>query len=442
MPEVDEQPMVFGAGSGPPLLQIASRFLNRPLLLHPTKAEIVLQVLQGRIGLEGAQVGPISPDASRFVGRRQGQDGAPRMYRLEGGVAILTIAGSLVNRGAWLETNSGLVSYEGITAQLRQAKLDTEAKAVVIDMDTPGGEATGMFSVAAVVAEVAKVKPVIVVVNDMAASAGYGIASAATEIVVSPTSVVGSIGVVLTHLDRSGELQQKGIKPTLIFAGSHKVDGNPFGPLSASVQADLQAEVLTFYEMFIGLVASGRGPKLTEEMARATEARVFIGQEAVTRGLADRIASLDAVISEQQTRAATAPQTKRKTNMSTENTGISLEAHTSAVSAARAEGEAAGRTAGATAERERISAILEHPEAKGRETQALAMALEPGVSAEFAGKMLAKAPKEAAPVAAAAPLTIEQRAANATEIGAGDANAAASKSAAIDAAWDKALKRK
>lgn len=302
------------------LFHIASLILNRPLFLHPAKAEVILHVLQGRIGLGGAEIATLSPDASRFVGRRQGQDGAPRMYRLEGGIAILTIAGSLVNRGAWLETNSGLVSYEGITAQLRQAKLDTEAKAVVIDMDTPGGEATGMFSVAAVVAEVAKVKPVIVVVNDMAASAGYGIASAATEIVVSPTSVVGSIGVVLTHLDRSGELHQKGIKPTLIFAGSHKVDGNPFGPLSASVQADLQAEVLTFYDMFVGLVASGRGSKLTEEMARATEARVFIGQEAVTRGLADRIASLDAVISQLKNGGLPPLKAKEQTRMTTQPT--------------------------------------------------------------------------------------------------------------------------
>ena len=72
----------------------------------------------------------------------------------------------------------------------------------------------------------------------MATSAAYGIAASATDIVVSPTSITGSIGVVLMHLDQSAELAMKGRKPTLIFAGAHKVDGHPFGPLSDNVRAD------------------------------------------------------------------------------------------------------------------------------------------------------------------------------------------------------------
>ncbi|OYX97070.1 MAG: hypothetical protein B7Y80_21130, partial [Hyphomicrobium sp. 32-62-53] len=192
-------------------------------------------------------------------------------------------------------SQSGLVSYEGLDALLREAEADPEIRAVVLDIDSPGGEATGMFTVAEQVRRLGAQKPVTAFVNDMAASAAYGIASAAHEIVVSPTSIVGSIGVVLTHMDRSAEMAKKGVKATLIYAGAHKVDGHPFGPLSESVQADLQAEVMAFYDQFVGLVARGR-TGLTEAAIRGTEARTFIGQDAIARGLADRIASLDDVL--------------------------------------------------------------------------------------------------------------------------------------------------
>jgi len=287
--------------TGPSLIHLADRILNRPLLIHPMKAEIILAVLEGRLPLAGASLEALAPDASRFVGSARDANGNLKTYRLDGGVAIISIVGSLVNRGAWIGASSGLVSYEGIAKQISDAAADVAVKSIILDLDSPGGEATGMATVAAKVAEVAKAKPIVAVVNDMACSACYGIASQATEIVVSPTSVVGSIGVVLTHLDRSGELASKGVKPTLIYAGSHKVDGNPFGPLSDAVKADLQMEVAKFYDQFVSLVAQGRGDRLTEQDARATEARVYIGQDAIDRGLADRMASFDAVLASLQT---------------------------------------------------------------------------------------------------------------------------------------------
>lgn len=281
-----------------PLHEIAGRVLNRPLLLHPGKAEVLLHVLQGRIPLDGASLAPLAPDANRFIGGRSRPDGSYRYSKAADGVAIIPIVGSLVNRGAWIGASSGLVSYEGIAAQLRDAAGDDTIHTVLLDIDSPGGEATGMYATAKLVAEVAAEKRVVAFVNDMAASAAYGIASQADEIVVSPTSIVGSIGVVLTHLDRSGALEQQGVKVTLIYAGAHKVDGHPFGPLSDTVKADLQAEVAQFYDTFVNLVAEGRGSRLSAEQARATEARTFLGKEAIDRGLADRMASIDAVLAE------------------------------------------------------------------------------------------------------------------------------------------------
>lgn len=279
---------------------LADRVLGRPLLLHPTKAELILHVLQGRLPIDGQALAPLGPEANRFVGEPRGFVGRTPTYSFIDGAGVVSITGSLVNRGAWIGASSGLTSYEGIAAQLERAAADPQVKTVVLDIDSPGGEATGMFSLAAKVRAVAAEKPVIAVVNDMAASAAYGIASQASEIVVSETSLVGSIGVVLTHLDRSGELAAKGVKPTLIYAGRHKVDGNPYGPLSDAIRADLQKEVANFYDLFTALVGQGRGSRLSEADARATEARTFIGQDAIDRGLADRIGTFDAVLAELQ----------------------------------------------------------------------------------------------------------------------------------------------
>lgn len=421
--ENESPPQVIPAGAGPSLVHIASRVIGRPLLLHPQKAEVIMHVLEGRLPIDGS-LAPLTPDANRFVGSWQNGRQSGAIAQVIDGVAIVTIVGSLVNRGAWIGTNSGLMSYEGISAQLRSVKGNAGVKAVVLDLDSPGGEATGMFAVAQLVKDVAAEKPVIAVVNDMAASAAYGIASAATEIVVSPTSMVGSIGVVLTHIDRSGEMANKGLKATFIYAGQHKVDGHPFGPLSEAVRADLQTEVAKFYDTFVGLVAEGRGAKLTADMARQTEARVFLGQEAVDRGLADRVASLDAVLAELTSgnRAAAATTKKGKTSMSgntgaapqAENAGITQAAHDAAVATARADGGAA--------ERARIKSILTHAEAEGRTAQATAIALETDMTADQAGKVLAASPKADAAAPVAKTKSIEERARENAGAGVGDGN--------------------
>jgi ClpP class serine protease len=137
------------------LPHLADRVVGRPLLLHPDKIQVILWALQSRIGLhldaetsqfqpepqpDASQFTP-QPEASRFRGRRSNHG----PYAVENGAAILPIVGSLVNRGAWVGAYSGLVSYEGIEAQLNAALADDAVNHSVLDIDSPGGEATGMF---------------------------------------------------------------------------------------------------------------------------------------------------------------------------------------------------------------------------------------------------------------------------------------------------------
>jgi capsid assembly protease len=305
------------------LARIADLVLNQPLLLTPEKAEVVAGVLAGRIGIDG-------PDLSRFEGSPVliEADGSRRFrpFNVTNGVGVITITGSLVNRGAWIGAYSGLTSYEGIQHQLKQADKANDVRAIVLDIHTPGGEAVGAFETAAMVREIAARKPVIALVNGMAASAGYLIASGATEIVSTPSGVSGSIGVVSLHVDASGQLEQDGLKPTLIIAGAHKADGHPFGPLPESVRADWQARIDGIYSDFINAVAAGRGKRMSADAARATEARIYIGAKAVEVGLADRIGTFESVLAD-LTRAPGRSSSQKGKSMSENNGAPAAESN-------------------------------------------------------------------------------------------------------------------
>lgn len=375
------------------LVHLADRVLNRPLLITPDKAQVVLQVLGGRIGVDAAR-------ADRFEGDPFKRDEEGRLVRdADGfvalapypvtaeGVAIISIVGSLVSRGAWIGANSGLVSYEGIKRQLKEVKADQRVKAVILDLHTPGGEVIGAFETAALVRELSAEKPTIAIANGLAASAGYVIASGAREIVAIETGVVGSIGVVLMHADFSRMLAADGITPTLIFAGAHKVDGNPFEPLPDTVRADLQTEMDAVYGLFLKTVEAGRGKRTTAEAARATEARTFTGKAAVDAGLADRIGTFESVLAELSSARQARPtptQTRRRTMSEDTNTP---SATPEAVSAAELEkAKASGATDGAKASTDRLAAVLGADGIKGdgkRMSAALDLAVKsPAMSAE------------------------------------------------------------
>jgi signal peptide peptidase SppA len=226
----------------------------------------------------------LQPDASRMVGQRTGGG-----YRIEGDVAIINITSALTNR-----LNSyGLISYEWLGAVLESAARDPKVKAILIDCDSPGGEAAGAFELAAQVRRINSAKPVVASVNAMACSAAFAIASGAKSITTIPSGVIGSIGVVALHLDASRMVDKAGVTPTFVFAGKRKIDGNSLQPLIKEARDAIQADVDKYLDLFIQAVAAGRGSRLTTTKARATEAATFLGKDAVAAGLADALGVFD-----------------------------------------------------------------------------------------------------------------------------------------------------
>jgi signal peptide peptidase SppA len=294
---------------------ILARLIDAPLWAHPVKAAIVYNLIGGRLGYPPLTIpdDPAAqtiaamrrrrPEASRFVGEWpiSEEEGSRRVepFRLtRQGVGIITVSGVLINRGAFIGSYSGETSYEGIKHQLARAAADSRVKSLILDLDTPGGEANGAFEAAQMVREAAARKPVIAIANGMAASAGYALASGATRIIAAPSAISGSIGVALLHLDFSRQLDHEGVTPTLIFEGARKMDGNPLAPLSADAEATLRGEVHRYYELFVETVTAGRGRRTPARAARDTEGRVYVGREAIDARLVDDVGTFEEVLSD------------------------------------------------------------------------------------------------------------------------------------------------
>ena len=261
------------------LPHLAARLYGVPLAIHRPKLDVILAVLGPRIGLADlAAPSGFTPPARPAVTQTAK-------------VAVTPIHGTLVRRTVGLEAESGLTSYAGLTAQLDAALASPDVAAILLDVDSPGGESGGVFDLADRIRAASSIKPVWAVANDMAFSAAYALASAASKVFVSRTGGVGSIGVIAMHVDQSEKDAQDGVRYTAVFAGDRKNDLNPHEPISSEAHAFLKGEVNRVYSLFVETVARNRG--IEASAVRDTEAGLFFGQAAVAIGLADAIGTFD-----------------------------------------------------------------------------------------------------------------------------------------------------
>ncbi|OPB31398.1 S49 family peptidase [Bartonella sp. AR 15-3] len=260
---------------------LASRLFGVPHMLASTKLDVILNALAPRL-FEGEKF-PIGA----FEKGNTAAFRPPETYVVRNNVAILPVHGTLVRRSAWLGSLSGLTSYEGLSASFREAMAQPDVRAVLLDIDSGGGEAGGVFDLVEEFQTLSKQynKPIWAHANEFACSAAYAIACSASQIWVARTGVVGSIGVVCAHLDQSRADEKHGLKWTFVFEGDHKVHGNPHEPLSDTAQIKMQADCALLYEMFVDWVAQNR--PLNADAIRDTKAETFIGTQALKLGLAD-----------------------------------------------------------------------------------------------------------------------------------------------------------
>lgn len=215
-----------------------------------------------------------------------------------GGVMVIPVYGTIAHRAHTVQAVSGAggTSTELLGHAIDAAIQNPDVGAIVLDIDSPGGAVAGTQELADKLYEARQSKPIVAVANAMSASAAYWIGSAATEFVVTPSGMVGSVGVLAVHEDRSAGLAAEGRKFTFIAAGKYKVEGNSAEPLTDEARGTIQAMVDQAYGVFVRAVARNRGVSADTVRSDYGEGRMLSAQDALARGMVDRIATLDETI--------------------------------------------------------------------------------------------------------------------------------------------------
>jgi len=204
-------------------------------------------------------------------------------------IAVIPVRGILTSDGPAYYGSS----YSGIADAVDKAAADPDVKRIVLSVDSPGGEVVGLPETASVIARAARVKPVSAIIEGTAASAAYWLASQASDITLTPSGEVGSVGVRMMHVDMSKMLDDAGFKITELSAGDFKTEWSPYKPLSKAAQDDMQVRILRTHTDFVNAVAAGRGRRASSSMVKSKYGggRMFTGDEALKGGLVDRLQS-------------------------------------------------------------------------------------------------------------------------------------------------------
>lgn len=269
--------------------QIAAGLFNRPVALLEESSSLALDLLSRTAGQIDASAFGMSFETSDRVER-------DRPYEVVAGVAIIPVRGVLVQRLGWLWYYGELLNvsgYDRIRLQFMMALADEEVEAIVLDVDSPGGDVAGLFDLVDTIYSARGVKPIAAILGENAYSAGYALASAADQgrIWVPRTGGTGSVGVIYIHLSVAEWLKKTGITPTLVTKGDLKGDGSELFPLGDEAYKRLKADVIAVGDLFDTTVARNRG--ISKKDVFDTQAGTFLGRKGVDIGFADAVAAPD-----------------------------------------------------------------------------------------------------------------------------------------------------
>ena len=274
---------------------LSQRVFNTPLALHPQKAEVAVAALAQRLGIarvfreDGRAIGAFDDD--EFFERPARPE--RRGYDLVAGVAVLQVEGMLVQKTGTLRPYSGMTGYDGLRTNFLTALKDPEAHAVVLDLNSGGGEVSGCFDLVDTIHDARGEKPVWGICGDHAYSAAYALASACDRVTVPRTGGVGSVGVITMLVDYSQALSDSGLAVHFVHYGDRKaLEGRQsYQGVKPDLLKRLQADVDAMGDLFVRTVARNRG--LTPEAVRATQADYYLGAAGVEAGLADAVMAPD-----------------------------------------------------------------------------------------------------------------------------------------------------
>jgi signal peptide peptidase SppA len=317
----------------PDYSRIAALVNSSIWFIEPRRGQQIAEAFLNRVE-SGPRVEAFLTDAERDANRNRGRvNRVPMPPQGKAGrvkdIAIIPLIGAILPRGNAMEEMSGggAVNLTRFQREFEAVANDDTVGAIILEIDSPGGQIDLVPETAAMIARYKKKgRPIVAVANTMAASAAYWIASAADEIVVTPSGVVGSIGVFQLHQNMQGMAEMMGIVPHYIFEGPRKVEGNPFEPMDDAALGAFQAEVRAAYEQFTADVAAFRGVSVRTVRAdpEGSSEKTFGGGRAYSApqlkamgligagGMADRVATLQDTVARLSGRSTRTTTTKAR----------------------------------------------------------------------------------------------------------------------------------
>lgn len=288
--------MKRGSGEARGLPMLAQRVFNTPLMISEHKAEVILEVLRQRVGLSKAEglnatsLGAADMLAMAGDARRDYERG--KLFHEYDNIAVIPVSGTLVHRFGYLDPRSGMTGYDGLAKKFRAAVNDPEVRAIWLDVDSPGGEVFGCFSLCEEIAQYCDrddAKPVWAFINEQATSAAYALACTAHKVFGPRTMVTGSISAFIMFTDWSKALDKNGVTVSVIRGAARKGRMTGTEPLDDPALAKLQAMVDETHTIFCDLVAMARSRPFAE--IDALQGDIYSGSDAAALGLVDGVMS-------------------------------------------------------------------------------------------------------------------------------------------------------
>lgn len=231
----------------------------------------------------------------RYQALVTGQEIRQLPVRRVGDKALIPVFG-ILTPDSFLAWWLGGTTYDSIIQASEEAANDAQVAETILVIDSPGGDAMLASETAARLRELRAVKPIRAIARGWMASAALWIGAQATEVIATPSALVGSVGVFILHVDVSALNERIGVKPTYIATSPRKVETSPDIPLSDDTRAHLQAQVDEVFGRFVADLAAGRRITSAKVKRDFGDGRVFSAEEAKRRGIVDRVATLDALV--------------------------------------------------------------------------------------------------------------------------------------------------
>jgi len=275
------------------LPHLAARLFGTPLLVDERKLDAIVPA---------------------FMRRLNGEDDAPDNddYRAPGaptyadGIAVIPVIGSLVRRKTMMDAFSGLTSYSDIATATRCALDDPRVRAILLQVDSFGGEASGCFELCDELYAARGRKPIWAVADVDALSAGYAILCQADRVLIAPSGSAGSIGAVAVHCERSQFNEAMGYTYTVFRAGARKAELNSLEPITKAAGEKVAASLAKVRDGFVSSVVRAR-KGLTAKAARETEGQFYDADDALRLKLVDGLQTYEATFAELAASVAESP---------------------------------------------------------------------------------------------------------------------------------------